>query len=224
MPQPTSQTFSTKHFLAPSHPNAFPPTQLTHCHTGITGFIASHVALLALSEGHRVRGTIRRSSLHKAETIRKAFVKQDLDRTIVEQNLEFFPVENENTLFSEDIWHHLFKDADGVAPVAFPIDGEFKHALIDKAVNGTIAMLRVASQTPNVKRLTSIMVAAFMFPNYTEAPITVEDWNDDAVRVVYDEEPAEKYPSVQKSGPLTGYAASKVVIGRTVFAFMEKER
>jgi len=194
--------------------------------TGITGFIASHVALLVLGEGHRVRGTIRRESLHKAETIRNAFVEQGLDRSIVEKNLEFFPIESDDDLFSEDIWAHLFKDADAVEHIAFPIEAAFSRALIDKAKNATIAMLRIASETASIKRfvLTSTLVTAFIFPNYREAPITVQDWNDDAVRVVYDGEPAENYPSVEHSGPLTSYAASKVVIEKAAFDFVEKKK
>jgi len=195
--------------------------------TGITGYIASHVVLLALRDGHRIRGTIRPTSLNKVDDLRAALIAQGLDRSVVAKNLEIFPVEDAD-LFSSfpDVWNRLFQGADGVEHIAFPIDGNFTHETIEKAVNATDVLLKVAAQIPTIKRfvITSTSMAAFMAPAYRDEIVTVDDWNEDAIKVSYKGDDITKYPILEKSGPFVPYAAAKALIEQTARKFVEKEK
>jgi len=194
--------------------------------TGITGYIASHVALLAMREGHRVRGTVRPSSLAKADQLRDAFIKEGIAAEFLEENLELFPVDNDD-FFSEEIWHRVFKDADGIEHIAWPIDGGLMDsAIIKKGVDSTMILLRIAAQIPTVKRfvLTSSTFAAYMPPGHREKVITVEDWNDAAVDIMYKQELLSVDSMTKKAGPLDAYAASKVLAEKAAWDFVDANK
>jgi len=173
--------------------------------TGISGFIASYVALIALREGHRVRGTVRSSSLGKAEVLRDAFIKQGIDPKVVQESLEFLPVDNED-FFSEGIWHRVFKDAEGVEHISYPIDG-LNRAIVNKGVKCTMILLQVVAQMPTIKRFvfTSSSAAAMMPYEYNEKEGIVEDWKDAVVDQMSNEEVSKR------GGLFTAYMASKVL-------------
>lgn len=82
--------------------------------TGISGYLGSSIALLALSQGHRVRGAVRRQS--QGDAFFEAYPSLPRDA------LEFVVVED---MTKEGAWDEAIVGVDGVVHAASPVDSGF---------------------------------------------------------------------------------------------------
>lgn len=172
--------------------------------TGITGFIAKHIAAQLIDAGYAVRGTLR-SAKREAE-VRSAVADAVKDASLVDERLSFAEVD----LMKDDGWDDAMAGGDVLLhtaspfPIAQPGD---ENELIRPAVDGTLRALRAAHQA-GIKRvvLTSSMAAVM---NKTKAgnPAVYDhtDWTD-------------------VDAPMTSpYDKSKTLAERAAWDFVENE-
>lgn len=124
--------------------------------TGVSGFIAKHVALAALNRGHSLRGTLR--SLDRADEVRAA-LKPQLTAPDALDRLSFHPADLER----DAGWAEAMAGATALIHCASPFplsQPKDAQALIRPAVEGTLRVLK-AAQTAGIGRvvLTSSTVA-----------------------------------------------------------------
>ncbi len=138
--------------------------------TGISGFIARHVALALLQAGYAVRGTVRSSG--KADAVRATLARHaDVSR------LDFAVAE----LGSDEGWAAAVDGAWGIAHLAspFPMAQPRDEAdLIRPAVEGTERVLRAAI-AGKVARVVQTSSAAAVYPGHPRGrvePFDEDDW------------------------------------------------
>lgn len=144
---------------------------LTVLVTGIGGFLARHVALQLLEQGHRVRGSLR--SIGKSHAIGRDLASH-CHNTI--EHLSFVQAD----LDSDDGWDEAVKGCSYVIHTASPFPPGFpenEHALIQTARDGALRVLRAARQA-QVKRV--VMTSSVAATNHGDgqAPFTEENWTD----------------------------------------------
>lgn len=141
--------------------------------TGLSGFIARHVALAFLAKGYAVRGTAR--SAAKAQRTVDSLTAQGADSariSIVEADLE-----------SDAGWRDAVKGCAAVAHLASPFPMENpadRNALTPAAKGGALRVIDAAldAGVPRIV-LTSSMVAVMYRPNRPpEMTFTEQDWTD----------------------------------------------
>ncbi|KAJ5453712.1 uncharacterized protein N7458_004668 [Penicillium daleae] len=175
--------------------------------TGVSGYIATHVAKSFISHGYRVRGTVRNQET--AEKVRETFSQTPgcIEIVIVPD------------IAKKDAFNEAVRDVDGVVHTASPFFykvSDFDKDMREPAVNGTLGLLKaVKSFNSKVKRvvITSSFVAMQDFskghrPGYI---YTEKDWNPVDLDMAY------KYPSL-------GYVASKTLAERAAWDFVRTER
>ncbi|NNC38742.1 MAG: NAD-dependent epimerase/dehydratase family protein [Hyphomonadaceae bacterium] len=154
--------------------------------TGISGYIARHVAHILLSRGYQVRGTVR--SIAKADGVKKDLADAGTDVS----HLSFI----EADLESDDNWSEAVKDCAYIQHIASPFPLEQpsdREALVPAARAGAQRVL-AAGFAQNVKRvvMTSSMVSMMGKPGKGPTmDVTEDDWTQPSWR------------------PLTAYAVSK---------------
>ena len=169
--------------------------------TGISGFIAKHIALKLLQKGYNVRGTIRKPEheesvtaalkSHGADTSRLSFVIADLN--------------------NEAGWENALDGVDFVQHVAspFPIEQpRDREALVPAAKKGALRVLD-ASKKAEVKRIvfTSSMVAMMYRENRPrQLEVDESDWTN---------------PEWNK---LSAYIVSKTRAEQAAWEWAEKEK
>ncbi|CAJ0600265.1 unnamed protein product [Cylicocyclus nassatus] len=109
--------------------------------TGASGYIASHCVKLLLSEGYRVRGTVRNLKNEKKVGPVRQLQKDD--------RLELV----EADLLRPDGWASVVSGCQYILHVASPFPLVADATCIDIAVNGTLNVLRAASKEPSVKKV-----------------------------------------------------------------------
>lgn len=126
--------------------------------SGVTGYVGSHVAQQLLLHGYKVRGSVR--SMADEEKLK--LLRQQLTEGLPEglPELEFV----EADLLKEDTWQPAVAGCQYVCHVAspFPLDiPSNPDTIIKPAVEGTLAVLKAASNDGGVKRvvLTSSLAA-----------------------------------------------------------------
>lgn len=139
--------------------------------TGISGFIAKHVALEFLKAGYKVRGTVR--SKAKGDK-----VPETLAGHADVSDVEFFEAE----LSSDAGWDKAVAGCDCVAHVASPFpmaQPKDENELIKPAVDGTLRVLKAAKKA-GVKRFvqTSSMVAVMYGHGRDKRMFTEDDWSN----------------------------------------------
>lgn len=125
--------------------------------TGITGFIAKHIALELVNQGYTVRGTLR--SARRADEVRSAIKPLLADNIDLDKQLTFVELD----LTKDDGWVTAMEGGDVLLhtaspfPIAQPKD---ENELIRPAVDGTLRAMRSANAA-GIKRvvLTSSMAA-----------------------------------------------------------------
>lgn len=139
--------------------------------TGISGFIAKHVALQLLQAGYEVRGTVR--ALNKADQVKRSLQAEGADVS----RLSFAAAD----LTEDRNWDEAARDCIGVMHVASPLpiaQPRDRHALIPAARDGA---LRVIDAAKNVNRIVmTSSIAAMMYRPDRPDIVTVgeTDWTD----------------------------------------------
>ncbi len=141
--------------------------------TGVSGFIAKHIALAALNRGHSLRGTLR--SLDRADEVRAALAPQLADPAALDR-LSFHPADLER----DEGWEQAMAGAGALIHCASPFplsQPRDEQALIRPAVEGTLRVLK-AAQAAGVGRavLTSSTVA--VLNEGKDALQDEDDWCD----------------------------------------------
>lgn len=171
--------------------------------TGVTGFIAKHIALQLLDAGHHVRGTVR--NLSRGEEVRAALAPELLDKTALDR-LSFV----EADLDDDAGWAAAATGATVLMhtaspfPIAQPKDAD---DLIRPAVEGTLRVLR-AAKAAGIRR--AIVTSSSVAILGTDLP---------AGRSLYDE---RDWTNTDSPGA-TAYSRSKTLAERAVWAFAEGE-
>lgn len=141
--------------------------------TGISGFIAKHVTLALLAEGHDVRGTVR--DQRRADEVRSAIAAHggDADR------LSFAVAD----LRSDIGWADAVRGCRFVQHVAspFPMDQpRDREALVPEAEQGTLRVLRAAVEAGAERVVLTSSIVAMMYragrPEVTR--VGEGDWTD----------------------------------------------
>ncbi len=139
--------------------------------TGISGFIAKHVALAFLQAGYEVRGTVR--SLAKADAVRDTLARHaDASKvTFVEADL-----------MADAGWEAAVAGVDAVAHLASPFplaDPRDEEELIRPAVDGTLRVLKTAARhgVPRFVQTSSVAAVCYGYRQGDHAgPFTEDDW------------------------------------------------
>lgn len=169
--------------------------------TGISGYIAKHVALKLLNAGHFVTGSIR--SPGRAEEVRAALAPH-LQSAEALGRLRFVTLD----LTSDAGWAAALKGTDALLHTAspFPINApKDPEELIRPAVDGSLRAL-AAARAAGVRRvvLTS-SVAAIATGTGKTTPYTEDDWTD------------------VKSPATSAYARSKTLAERAAWDFVREQ-
>ncbi|KIJ50700.1 hypothetical protein M422DRAFT_159338 [Sphaerobolus stellatus SS14] len=193
--------------------------------TGITGYLASHMGLVSLREGHRVRGTLRTGGSQRIEQLKKAYIEHGIPAKTVESRLEFVEI---NDFFSETEWIKVLEGADGILHVAFPLDQILAENLVHLSLSNMKIMLEAAKKAKTIRRFvyTSSSTAIITAPMYVERSLTVNDWHEAAMDVVDGKRSIddEDLKDMKKLKEIVPYAASKAKSERMGLEFVEKER
>ena len=141
--------------------------------TGISGWIAKHIAIELLNAGYEVLGTIRNKNLVDQ-------TKQTISKYASTEKLSFVELD----LLKDDGWNEAAKGCRYIFHVASPFPMKVssnRENLLPVAVDGTLRVLN-AGLNASVEQIikTSSIVAMFRKPNRTN-PYTFgeNDWSDE---------------------------------------------
>lgn len=169
--------------------------------TGITGFVAGHVADQLLEAGYLVRGTTRGG---------KAKI---LSETIKRPGLEFVRVDD---IIDSDLTEAL-KGVSAIIHVASPIPGNasVQHTL-DSAKEGTLHILREALKAGIEKVVVTSTFGNLMNPDlsltFSDRTFTSKDWGHVTVEEALDPEKNDVFV----------YFASKLLAERALWQFVKE--
>lgn len=144
--------------------------------TGVSGFIARHVALACLREGFTVRGTVR--SLDKAEAVRNSLAAHD-ESAADPARLSFAAAD----LTRDEGWRDAIAGAHAVLHVASPFpmaQPRDRNALTPAAKGGALRVINAALDA-GVPRfvMTASMVTMMYRPGRPPVfPVEENDWTD----------------------------------------------
>ncbi|KAF8642472.1 hypothetical protein AX16_009473 [Volvariella volvacea WC 439] len=135
--------------------------------TGVTGFIAGHIALQLLEQGYRVRGTIRGAKVNK------------LKETIKLPGLEFVQI---NDVATGDFTEAL-KDVEAIVHVASPLPGKASaDDTLNSAIDGTLNIVKQAEALGIYKVVVTSSYVSVLEPSFQPAFQGIElsdsDWGE----------------------------------------------
>ncbi|MEO1066959.1 MAG: aldehyde reductase [Pseudomonadota bacterium] len=167
--------------------------------TGITGFIAKHVAIKALERGYTVRGTVR--SMKKADRVRETLSKYT---TNAADKLNFV----EADLSSDTGWDDAVENCRYVLHVASPfpsVQPKDRYALVPEAKEGTLRVLRAAAKASVDHVVVTSSMASIIYRDVPpgDTQFTEEDWAN---------------PNADQT---TSYYVSKVVAEKAAWDFIK---
>jgi nucleoside-diphosphate-sugar epimerase len=166
--------------------------------TGISGFLASHIAVQLLKAGYRVRGTVREAS--KGESVRSAIADAVPGR---EDDLELVSAD----LASDGGWDKAVSGAAAVMHCAspFPLNNpDNEDELIVPARDGALRVLRAATEAGVGRVVLTSSIAAMVGGNRDATePIGEQHWTD-----------------IDAPG-VTAYTKSKAIAERAAWEFVE---
>jgi nucleoside-diphosphate-sugar epimerase len=147
------------------------PTQTTVLVTGITGFLAGHIAVQLQQQGYRVRGTLRdiRKSADVESRLRSAAGISTSEFDVVEANLD--RAEN---------WEAAVAGCKYVIHTASPFPFSLNHSeddLIRTARDGALRVLQAAHRA-DVHRVVLTSSIAATNHGSGQPPYTEDDWTD----------------------------------------------
>ncbi|CAA7268217.1 unnamed protein product [Cyclocybe aegerita] len=174
--------------------------------TGVTGFIATQVALTFLDEGYSVRGTVR-SADKGAEWI--ALFPQHKAR------FEYVVVAD---MTVAGAFNDAVKGIDYIAHVASPAfwgQGDNEKDILLPAINGTKNLVEATKLEPKIKRVVfTSSLAAVINPTLPADTLhTPDEWNP----MTYEE-------AKNQTTPMFVYRASKALAEKTFWEYIEKEK
>lgn len=145
--------------------------------TGASGFIAKHIALSALRDGHSVRGSLR--SLARASEVRDAVRPHLSEPSGLEDRLTFTKLD----LLSDDGWAEALEGSDVLIHSAspFPISRpRHEDELVRPAVDGTLRALRAAKDAGINRVILTSSAAAIIEHDDLPADRVLDerDWSD----------------------------------------------
>lgn len=139
--------------------------------TGASGYVAMHLTILLLSQGHRVRGTLRRMDRARA-------LVEALGRHVeTAGQIELVPAELERS----EGWREAAQGVDGVFHVASPVPRKaplLDRYFVEPALHGTMQILEAARSAcvPRVVLTSSVAAVGSGHPP-RQAPFTEDDWS-----------------------------------------------
>lgn len=139
--------------------------------TGISGFIAKHLALQLLDRGYAVRGTVR--ALNKTAQIERTLGEAGVDTS----RLTFASAD----LSSDDGWEEAAEGCAGVFHVASPFPLEQprdRMALVPAARDGALRVLRAARQADRIVMTSSMVAMMYRAGRPDVMPVSENDWTD----------------------------------------------
>jgi nucleoside-diphosphate-sugar epimerase len=168
--------------------------------TGISGFIAGHVARLLLDAGYHVRGSLR--SLSRADEVRRVLGAATASGTT--ERLEFVELD----LNDDRGWREAARGCRFVQHIASPFFIELpkdRNELILPAINGTrlALMSALAADVERVVLTSSIAAVAYGHSPDRVDPFTAADW------------------SKTEGGDVTAYTESKTLAELEAWTVME---
>ncbi|MEM7444740.1 MAG: NAD-dependent epimerase/dehydratase family protein [Pseudomonadota bacterium] len=172
--------------------------------TGASGFIAKHICLKALSDGHTVVGSVRSEA--RAEETRRAMAANLADATDLTDRLRFVTLD----LTEDGGWDETMHGADTLIHTASPVPLEQPkdaRVLVETAVGGTRRALKAASAAGIDRVVLTSSNAAIM---NSKLPVGRTEYNESDWSDVDD--PA-----------MTPYAMSKTLAERAAWSFVERE-
>ncbi|CAG7950645.1 unnamed protein product [Penicillium salamii] len=170
--------------------------------TGANGFVASHIVNLLLQRGYRVRGTVR----EPRPWLDQMFQKYDYESTILPDLAQPHA--------------SLFEGVAGVVLVATDNSFDRDPALIERVVQGTLAMLEAAKNTAVKSVVLTSSSAACNTLTYASEPTVIDNatYNDAVVAAVQAGTRLERVPGE------TVYAASKTEAERQAWKWVEDNK
>jgi nucleoside-diphosphate-sugar epimerase len=168
--------------------------------TGISGFIAGHVARLLLDAGYRVRGSLR--SLARGDEVRRVLGAATASGTT--EQLEFVELD----LNDDRGWREAAEGCRFVQHVASPFlieQPKDRNEMILPAINGTrlALMSALAADVERVVLTSSIAAVAYGHPSERTEAFTAADW------------------SKTEGGDVTAYTESKTLAELEAWTVME---
>jgi nucleoside-diphosphate-sugar epimerase len=140
--------------------------------TGSSGFIGTHCVLQLLEQGYKVRGTVR--DLDRVKDLRDIFSRH----TQAADYLEFIQTD----LLKDDGWEESVAGCEYVLHVASPFPNEMpenEDDLIRPAVDGTLRVLKAASEA-RVKRVVLTSSVAAIHGHHADGHALDEsDWSEE---------------------------------------------
>lgn len=145
--------------------------------TGITGYIAKHIALLLLNNGYFVVGSVR--NLSRGDEVRHAVTPHLKDQTDLDQRLRFVTLD----LNHDDGWTDAMEGVDILMHTASPFPMELprdENDLIRPAVVGVLRALRAASSAGVSRVVLTSSAVAIMEAKLPAGRTTYDerDWSD----------------------------------------------
>ncbi|EHK46598.1 hypothetical protein TRIATDRAFT_195136 [Trichoderma atroviride IMI 206040] len=180
--------------------------------TGLTGYIATHVARQFFDRGYKVRGTVR--DLSKA-----SWLKDDVfSAEHAAGDLELVQVPD---LGAPNAFGAAVKGVDAVAHIATVANFDpDPNNVIPQTVSGVVSILRAAAAEPSIKQVvfTSTAGTAVMPLPGASGHIGRDTWNDAAVQAAW------APPPYDASRGLVTYVASKVEAEKAAWKFIQDEK
>jgi len=141
--------------------------------TGVSGFIAKHIALALLQEGYRVRGTVRSAARAEQTSGTLEAAGADVSR------LSFV----EADLTGDEGWAEAVAGCSAVLNVASPFPQESpkdREALVPAARDGALRVLTaaLAADVPRFVQTSSLAAMAYRANRPSVVTIGEDDWTD----------------------------------------------
>jgi nucleoside-diphosphate-sugar epimerase len=139
--------------------------------TGISGFIAKHVALDLLNAGYEVRGTVR--DLKKSDQVRKTLTDAGANGGAV----SFAAAD----LTSDDGWDEAAAGCDAVMHLASPFpmsQPRDRYALTPAARDGALRVLRASRKAERIVMTSSMAAVMYRAGRGAEETFSENDWTD----------------------------------------------
>ena len=137
--------------------------------TGASGYIALHCISELLSNGYKVKGSLR-------DLGKESQVKKSLDFNLSESNLEFCYLD----LLKDDGWEEATSDCDYLIHIASPFiiqEPKDENTLIEPALKGTLRALNSAKKS-NIKKVVLTSSMASIAYGHNKEKCTNSDWTD----------------------------------------------